>query len=411
LFFEGFVEGALGRATAAADSLRSTPAPAPADTTGGLVATGEIVAFRFCTECTLLAPSIDRRRLHDELSRLGTSLVLAGRRNKMRIHIHTNEPSGVFAAARRHGTVADEKADDMLRQSQTHTMRTVAVVTDSGADLPEEVCEQLGIHVVPLRIHFADRTFLDKITLTNEGFMREVAASDDHPRTSQPAPGDLRRVYEYLASHHPHVVAISLDAQVSGTWQAARTAARRSSAPERITVIDSRNASIGQGLIAAYAAECARAGLPLAELLEAVRRAVGATRSFAVVDDLSWAVRGGRLPAALGALTRILPIRPVLGMGNGAVRISGVMRRGADPVAMLLRQLTRQLAPGERYRFAVAHFDMAEAAARLGSALRERLADHAGVFVSELGAAASVHSGPRTIAAAVQAYRAPTASQ
>jgi hypothetical protein len=262
--------------------------------------------------------------------------------------------------------------------------------------------------MVPLRIHFADRTFLDKVSLTPAGFLREVEASPHHPQTSQPAPGDLRRVYEFLASHHEHVVAVSLDARVSGTWQAARAAARRCAAPDRITVIDSCNASVGQGLVAMFAAECARAGLPLAELLAAVHRAVAATRSYGVVSDLGYAVRGGRLPRALRWLTLALPVRPVLSMGGGAVRVRGVTLRGRDPVDTLLRHLTARLAGGSSYRFAVAHTGMPDEATALAAALREGVPGHAGVLVSELGAAASVHSGPGTLAVAVQEYVAPS---
>ncbi len=409
LFLEGFVDAILGRATTGDQAPRETAGPTDAPARAFSEGAGRTIEFRFCTECIVTAPAIDRRRLHDQLGALGTSLVLAGHRSKVRIHIHANDPGAVFAVAARFGVVAGEKADDMRRQAsaRAHSDRAIAVVTDSGADLPEEVCEELGIHMIPLRVHFADRTFLDKVTMTSEEFLREVGSSRVHPRTSQPAPADLRRVYEYLASHHEHVVAISLDRQVSGTWQASQTAARRSSTPERITVIDSRNASIGQGLVAMHAAECARAGLPLGELLASVRRAVAATRSFAVVADLAWAVRGGRLPGALRWLTRTIPVRPVLHMGRGAVGVSGLFLRGRDPVAALLARSTAALTPRQKYRFAVAHAGLPEAATRLASALRERVPDNAGVLVSELGAAASVHSGPDTLAVAVQAVRPP----
>ncbi|GMW08079.1 MAG: hypothetical protein AMXMBFR8_28750 [Nevskiales bacterium] len=411
-FLEGFVAGALGRAVPEAQL--PSPAMAARDEPGHIVveATGQSIEFRFCTECIVAGPTIDRRRLHDELGTLGTSLVLAGNRRKVRIHIHTNDPGAVFAAAGRFGTVAGEKADDMRRQAQTrsHAGQAITVVTDSGADLPEELCEELGIHMIPLRIHFADRTFLDKVSLTSGDFLRELDSSPVQPRTSQPAPGDLRRVYEYLVSHHEHVVAISLDRQVSGTWQASQTAARRSSAPHRITVIDSRNASIGQGLVALHAAECARSGMPVAELLDSVRGAAAATRSFAVVADLAWAARGGRLPESLRWLTRALPVRPVLHMGQGAVGVSGVFLRGRDPVAALLARLTATLAAGERYRFAVAHAGLPDAAARLAAALHERVPGNAGVFVSELGAAASVHSGPETLVVALQPGKPPAAT-
>jgi DegV family protein with EDD domain len=400
VFLDGFV-------TAALDADRG-PRPVPAAGADVPMATPEAttttVEFRFCTECIVAATAVDRRRLHDALGALGDSLVIAGRRDKLKLHIHTDDPAAVFALAARFGKVSGEKADDIRRQTRTraHAGRQIAVVTDSGADLPEETCDELDIHMVPLRVHFADRTYLDKVTLTPAMFLREVAASPHHPRTSQPAPGDLRRVCDFLASHHEHVIAVTLDARVSGTWQATRTAARRSGAAARITVIDSRNASVGQGLVALRAAECARAGLSLAETLGEIGQAVAGTRSFGVVANLDWAARGGRLPRPVYWLATLLPVRPVLTMGGGAVGVSDLAMRWRDPVAALLPSLLRRRAGHGTRRFAIAHSGMPEAAARLAAALGARAPDNAGVFVCELGAAASVHAGPRTLAAAVQ---------
>ena len=412
LLMEGVVDAALGKPEAAAGA---------ADVTGAIAVDVEIadvaeitihgadIEFRFCTECLITGPGIDRRKLRDELAALGNSLVLAGSRDKVKIHIHVDAPGAVFEVAGRYGTVHSQKADDMTRQAQSRAQsdRRVVVVTDTGADLPDEVFDELGIHTVPLRIHFADRTFLDKMSMTSAEFLREIATSEHHPKTSQPAPGDLRRVYDFLASHHEHVVAISLLGRVSGTLQASRMAARRSSAPERITVIDCKNVTVGQGLIAMYAAECARSGMPLEALLTAVEAAVVRTRSYGVVSDLSYATRGGRLPAPIRWLATALPINPVLYIGGGKLGLAGVFRRGGDPVAALVRHATRQVEPGKQYRFAVAHAGLPAQAAELKAALLEAVPDAAGVYVSEIGAAASAHGGPGTLVAAVQEYVVP----
>lgn len=405
LFLEGFADALLGRAALPA----AEPARAPEAGIEAPMSVEAVGRFRFCTECIVIGANIDRRRLHDALGALGDSLVLAGNRERVKVHIHTDEPAAVFERVRGFGTLAAEKADDMERQarSRADSGAGIAVVTDSGADLPEEICEQYGIHMVPLRIHFDDRTFLDKVSLSPAEFLDEVARQSGHPRTSQPAPGDLRRVYEFLASHHAHVVAVSVAARVSGTWQAAQTAARRSATPERITVIDSRNVSTGQGLITLYAAECARAGLRPEALLEAVRGAVGRTRTFGMVTDLGYAVRGGRLPRALQSLSRWLPLRPVLTMGGGTVRLGGAILRGADPVAALARYALGSRVPGQRHRFAIAHAGLPAEAKALAALLAARERTHAGIFVSELGAAVSVHGGPGTLAVAVQEYRPP----
>ncbi len=280
------------------------------------------------------------------------------------------------------------------------------VVTDSGADLPDELIDELGIHTVPLRLHFADRTFLDKVSMGSTEFLKEVAASAVHPNTSQPAPGDLRRVYDFLVSHYEHVIAISLLGRVSGTLQASRMAARRSTHPERVTVIDSLSVSAGQGLVVMHAAECARAGMPAADIMRSVEAAARRTTAWGMVADLRWVSRGGRLPGVIRWLADTLPSAPVLRIAGGGLGLAGIARRGADPVRTLAGYAVRFTEPGQRYRFIIAQAGMADAAVALRAAILERV-PAADAWVTELGAAASVHGGPGTLVVAVQAVIRP----
>jgi len=115
--------------------------------------------------------------------------------------------------------VTAEKADDMHRQERSLTAdgRHVAIVTDSAADLPPEVLDEFGIQIVPLRVNFGTRSYLDKTGLKPADFYRELRQSSEHPRTSQPPPGDFRRAFELLSSHFDAVVAISLSGRLSGS--------------------------------------------------------------------------------------------------------------------------------------------------------------------------------------------------
>jgi dihydroxyacetone kinase-like predicted kinase len=238
------------------------------------------VKYRFCTECIVTGDDIDRRKLRESLSALGDSLVLAGTKRKAKIHIHVNEPEAVFDVARIFGRLAGEKADDMLHQQQsTHDMRTrFAVITDSAADISDEDMERHDIHMVPVRIQFGDRGYLDKVSISSQEFFRELAENPVHPTSSQPSPGDFRRQYQFLASHFPDVISINLTPEVSGTLQAAQSAASRVNAAGTVHIVNSKNASLGQGLLAVFAAECAEAGLDTGEALQAID-----TLSFAQV--------------------------------------------------------------------------------------------------------------------------------
>ncbi len=369
------------------------------------------VEHRYCTECMLTGEAIDRRKLRESLSAIGSSLVVAGTRRKTKIHIHVDDPEQAFEIAGRYGVVSKQKADDMLQQAQAvrDGSPRVAIVTDSGADLPECAYEDLGIHIVPARIHFGERSYLDKIGLSADEFFQELKTNPHHPTTSQPAPGDFRRTYEFLASHFDDVVSISLLGEISGTLQAAESAAQRVDGTGRITVVDSRTLSVGQGLIAMYAAECAAAGYTGEQVVAAARQAITRTMVFGVIPDLTYTVRGGRVRPAYKRVADLLRIAMIVKLsGCGQIRAAGAISKKKNPVGAFARYVTRKADPTKTYRLAIGYAQNPELARELEQALQQAIGSVESIHIVELGAAIGVHGGPGTLAVAAQEYIAPT---
>ncbi len=373
-------------------------------------AAGEESAFRYCTECIVTGSDIDRRKLRESLSRLGDSLVLAGTKRKAKIHIHTDDPEQVFDVGRSYGDVGAEKADDMHRQhvSSHDATRRFAVITDSAADIPDEDMERLDIHMVPMRIQFGDRGYLDKVSISTEEFFGELATNPVHPTTSQPAPGDFRRQFQFLASHFPDVISVNVTSTVSGTVQAAKAAAARVDAPGRIHVVDSRSASLGQGLLAAYAAECARAGLDVDETLTALAAAIPATNAFAIVSDLRFAVRGGRIPAYVKTIADLLRLTPIIrATGDGRIGTAGFLLGRGRRIEKFARYIGRRVDATAPLNVAIGHAVCPGDASRLAESLGSRLGNIRRLSITELGTAFGVHGGPRTLVVATQPWRQP----
>jgi len=392
-------------------SLRAVPAPRVE-----LEATGVLASFesregeidqRYCTECLIRGEQIDLRKLREQLSALGSSLVIAGTPRKAKIHIHVDEPTAVFDVAGKYGELTGRKADDMRKQAHAvrATDKSYAVITDSAADLPDTAIEDFNIHVVPLRIQFGNASYLDKVGMTYQQFFEELRTNSELPRTSQPAPGDYRRIYDYLSSHFKHLFCISLSRELSGTWQAAKGAAERARRPDSITVIDSQSVSLGQGLIALHAAECIAAGMERDEIIASVEAIRERTLCFGLVTDLSHAVRGGRIHPAVYRLSRILGIHPVLhAPGDGTVRPRGFIFGGRGALKRFIRYVTRKLDPGTRYRLAVAHADDEAAAIEVRDQLLQLNPNIEDSYLTELGAALGTHTGPGAMVVAVQVY-------
>ena len=97
----------------------------------------------------------------------------------------------------------------------TRVLPVVFAVTKQ--DLPEELLERLDVHVVPARVHFGGRSYLDKVTLSPREFYRELATSGVHPQTSQPPPGDFRRLYAFLNDVEPEQVGFIRNGNVGGS--------------------------------------------------------------------------------------------------------------------------------------------------------------------------------------------------
>ncbi|MEL7296007.1 MAG: DegV family protein [Pseudomonadota bacterium] len=373
----------------------------PADLPDAPMAGDEVdLEYRFCTECIVSGDDIDRRKLREQLSAMGGSLVLAGSRYKARIHVHVNEPEQVFALAREYGVVSGEKADDMHKQQHTTHGNSdrVAIITDSAADLTDEDMEALDIHMVPLRVQFGEQGFLDKLSISQSEFFDLLQSNPHHPTTSQPSPGDFRRQYQFLASHFKNVLAISLSSKVSGTMSAAQNAAGRVAANGTVHVIDSRNASLGQGLIVKYAAELAQAGEDLATIRDAVNRAIDNTQTLALVKDLTYAVRGGRVPASRKVIADWFNINPVLRTKpDGAVSSGGMILGKSNRLPKFVRYIVRQIDPAQTYRLAFGHANCEDDALALQEQLVAALPHVQDSYCTDVCSAFGVHGGPGLI--------------
>jgi len=410
---QGFVELIEGMTDYIASGSDEDPAvvvPAVAQADLAERAAGEEadLAHRYCTECVVTAKRVDRRHLREQLAALGSSLVVAGLHDKVRVHIHVNDPAEVFRVAARFGTVSGEKADDMQRQQHSAhlTGRRVAVVTDSAADLPFDELDRLDIHMVPVRVHFGDRSYLDKVGITAEEFYAEIARNPHHPTTSQPPPGDFRRQFEFLGSHFDSVVSINLTRRASGTCGAAEAAAARVSTHGKVTVVDSMNASLGQGLVAMYAAECAQAGYDAARVIEAARAIVPRTHTFGLAGSLEYAVRGGRVPRWVKNVADALRLMPVLHNDrHGRVTAGGLLFGRGHLKEKFARFVRRRMPDDVPLRLLVGHGDCAAD----GQWLLERLTLDNVVYrrVLPLGTALGAHGGPGMLVVAFQEYERP----
>jgi len=364
---------------------------------------------RWCSECLLMGEGLDRAGLRAAVADLGAScVVVAGSHSRIRLHAHVAEPQALFDVAARFGRVESTKADDMRAQARSAANgRGVAIVTDSSADLPKDIAEELDIHVVPLRLNFGDQDYLDKVGLTPHEFYRKLREEVVLPRTSQPPPGDFRRQFEFLLSHHPSLVYLGVARAVSGTIQSAESAAQRGGHPERTHVFDTANAAGGQALLAMAAAEMAKQGEDAAAILARLPELRERTFTWAMTRDLTLAVRGGRIPRWGKPLARALYLTPIAKIKpDGRLRLAGGMFGRGNIPARFAAYVARRLDHSQRWRVIVGHCDAhADGVAAL-QAMRALL-DCERDWLVETGPAIGAHAGPGALVISAQAVGEP----
>ncbi|CAM3353166.1 DegV family protein [Marinicrinis lubricantis] len=228
-------------------------------------------------------------------------------------------------------------------------MAAVRIVTDSTADIPKEIREQLGIEMVPLKVHFGEETFLDSVTIEAEQFYTKLEQADQLPTTSQPSPVDFMDVYKRLIKEDPdaQIISIHLSSALSGTYQSAVLARNMLEIDEQITVWDSKSASYGFGLLVVAAAKAAQSGKTKDEVLEVIREIKGNMALYFLVDTLEYLQKGGRIGKAAAMLGSLLNIKPILSIDEeGEVasvdKVRGQKKAFARIVDMLKQQFGDQ---------------------------------------------------------------------
>ena len=363
----------------------------------------ENINFRYCTECIVIGSDMDRHKMKEQLSLLGDSIIVAGGSKKVKVHIHTDTPEKTFELCTEFGSLVNQKADDMKKQVESVYVKqektNIAIVTDSGADFLDD--HSLDIHVVPVRYSFGNVGYIDKVSQTPKEFYQELISNPEHPKTSQPTPGDFKSKYQYLTSHYEGIVSIHLPSKLSGTLQSALTAIKRIEFDNAV-IIDSDNASTGLGLIVRHAAELAKQGLDINQIVDGVNHIIPKTHLYVAFNDLSYGVKGGRVPKSKKIITDLLHIRPVTTCKDGVLKPCGILFGTKDLHKKVAMFIIKKFDNSKRYRISIAHSNSEENGNVLLDILDNNFKNLDYIDLVDMSPALGVHAGPNSFAISVQ---------
>ncbi|NLT36339.1 MAG: DegV family protein [Gaiellales bacterium] len=203
--------------------------------------------------------------------------------------------------------------------------QNTAVIVDSTADLPDYLAMDPNLTIVPLMVHIGGETYLDWVELKPEAFYEKLSVVEQLPRTSQPAVGVFKQLYERLRGHYEHIYSIHLSSEFSGTYSSACMAQQSVSG---VTVVDSQLATGGIALLVDRVMERLSAGIAKEDLDAYLSRYVADRGFYFIPQTLDYLAKGGRIGRAAHLVGTLLNITPVLtikdGMADAYKRVRGM---------------------------------------------------------------------------------------
>jgi len=230
---------------------------------------------------------------------------------------------------------------------------SIRVVTDSTCDLPESVVAEHDITVIPAYVNIGDQSYLDGVELSRQEFYRRLPDWESLPTTAVPGPEVFGQAYERLADEGAsEVLSIHISISLSAVLNSARLAAKEASRLT-VTVLDSRQLSLGTGFLVESAAKSAAKGRLMDEIIGLLENQILRTHVFAALDTLEFLRRSGRMNRAMAGLGTLLEIKPILNMYDGNPTAQRVRtRKGA--IERLIHLLS-DLVPLERVALVHTH--------------------------------------------------------
>lgn len=266
---------------------------------------------------------------------------------------------------------------------------------DSAGDAPQDWLEQFDIQVIPINIHFGEKTYLQGVDLSNADFYRLADETGTVPKTSQPTPGQFIEFYEKIAKAGDTILSLHVTGKLSGTLDSARIAAKELAGKFHIHPVDSASGSAAMGYMLREARLLERAGANIETIKERLAQISRDVQVILTLDTLEYARRSGRVKALQAALASMLNVKPVIILKEGVLEFGERVRTRSKSLDHIL-EITAQRVGRRLVNAAVVHSEDPESGNSLMERVRERL-NCQNLILTELSIGVAANLGPGTI--------------
>lgn len=274
----------------------------------------------------------------------------------------------------------------------------VAIVTDSTSDIEPRRAQEIGIDVVPLFVLWGERSYRDYVDLSRAEFYQKLASEPVLPTTSQPTPRMFEDAFRPHVEAGDEIVCLVISSKLSGTINAARTAAQQFPGG-RITIVDSESVAGGLGMQVLHARDLATQGVGVDDILGAIEREKRTQRLYACIPDLSHVVRTGRIGKARAVIGTLMKIVPVISLRDGEVVAEAQVRTMTRAQETMIDLALKNISDVAKARFLVMHTNAPQLACDILERVRGRLQGHKPEMLDilEAGPVIATHGGPGAV--------------
>ena len=357
-------------------------------------ATRQGLENRYCTEALITGENMDLDRLRTVLNPMGSSAIIAGSPEKIRIHIHADRPQEVFDKVLDFGDIIQVKVDDMVKQYEaSHNPKyKIALVTDSAGDLPEAFMDEHQIHMVPIHMSYGNSLLLDKVTIKPDQFYNLLKTSKLRAKSGVPSLKSVQNLLNFLASHYESIIFVTLSSGLSAMNSLALQAVRMIPG-KTIAVLDSKQISVSQGLIVMRLAEAISEGKSFPEIMSLVGSWVEKTEVLVDIQPLKYMVRSGRVSPAKGLLAKLLNLKPIISLDSEgkAFGIGKTFSRKSN-MKKIIRIIEGWSAEKKIWNYAIVHAQNLPGALDYGRKL-EAATGQKPAYIDDVSPVIGVHNG------------------
>ena len=271
----------------------------------------------------------------------------------------------------------------------------IKIVTDSTMDMPLEMAEQLGIVVVPLSVTINGESYLDRVDIDVAEYIQVMKQSVELPKSSQPSAGTFLEVYDRLGDEGYEVLSIHMTGKMSGTVRSAESAAQMTKT--KVTVVDSLFISLALQFQVKEAAEMAKQGKSIEEILTRLDKIRENTKLYIMVDTLENMVKGGRIGKGKAFIGSLLNIKPIASLEGAEYNPVAKVRSHSQVVKYLAKQFAEDVKGKTILGAGIVHAEAIQLSSKLKEAIME-LTGYQNISIDYTGPTISTHTGPGTIA-------------